>query len=103
MNLPHYPAAVRRLTAVDPNPGMRRLAERRVRRSPIAVDRHVVRNAQALNKSQIERLTDALKREGTPAGVVIRSGGDCINSAIESRYIATTIGPSCATSVVPSH
>jgi SAM-dependent methyltransferase len=41
LNLPHYPDAVRRLTAVDPNPGMRRLAERRVRRSRIAVDRHV--------------------------------------------------------------
>jgi SAM-dependent methyltransferase len=38
LNLPHYPAAVRRLITVDPNPGMHRLARRRLRRSPIAVE-----------------------------------------------------------------
>jgi ubiquinone/menaquinone biosynthesis C-methylase UbiE len=39
LNLPHYPAAVRRLTAVDPHAGMHQLALRRIRRSRIEVDR----------------------------------------------------------------
>jgi SAM-dependent methyltransferase len=30
LNLPHYPSAVRKVTAVDPNPGMHRLAQQRV-------------------------------------------------------------------------
>jgi ubiquinone/menaquinone biosynthesis C-methylase UbiE len=38
LNLPHYPAQVRRITTVDPNPGMHHLAQRRVRRSGIEVD-----------------------------------------------------------------
>jgi len=40
LNLPFYPAAVRRITTVDPSPGMHRLAQRRIRRSGIAVDQH---------------------------------------------------------------
>ncbi len=38
LNLPHYPASVRRLTTVDPNPGMGRMALRRVAASGIQVD-----------------------------------------------------------------
>jgi len=35
LNLPHYPAQVRRITTVEPNVGMHRLAQRRIRRSKI--------------------------------------------------------------------
>ena len=38
LNLPHYPEHVRRITAVDPNPGMNPLARRRIVESRIAVD-----------------------------------------------------------------
>src|SRR5215210_3715768 len=41
LNLPHYPAHVRRVTTVDPNPGMGRLACRRIAESGIAVDQRV--------------------------------------------------------------
>ena len=42
LNLPHYAAQVRRVTTVDPNAGMHRLAQRRVRRSKIEVDQRVL-------------------------------------------------------------
>lgn len=42
LNIPHYPASVRELTAVDPNPGMRRYAEPRIAASPIKVERCVL-------------------------------------------------------------
>ncbi len=42
LNLPHYPAQVRKITTVDPNAGMHRLAQRRVRRSGIEVDQRVL-------------------------------------------------------------
>ena len=42
LNLPHYPAQVRRITTVDPNAGMHRLAQRRVRKSKIEVDQRVL-------------------------------------------------------------
>ena len=42
LNLPHYPAQVRRITTVDPNEGMHRLAQQRVRRSGIEVDQRVL-------------------------------------------------------------
>jgi ubiquinone/menaquinone biosynthesis C-methylase UbiE len=38
LNLAHYPSAVRRITTADPNPGMSRLARKRVAESGIAVD-----------------------------------------------------------------
>jgi SAM-dependent methyltransferase len=38
LNLPWYPAPVRRITAVDPNAGMGRLARKRIGRTGIAVD-----------------------------------------------------------------
>src|SRR5439155_1455359 len=42
LNLPHYPDRVRRITTVDPNVGMHRLAQNRVRHSGIAVDQRVL-------------------------------------------------------------
>jgi ubiquinone/menaquinone biosynthesis C-methylase UbiE len=42
LNLPHYPAGVRRITTVDPNPGMNRRAQKRIARSPIAVSQHAL-------------------------------------------------------------
>jgi ubiquinone/menaquinone biosynthesis C-methylase UbiE len=37
LNLPHYPARVKRITTVDPNPGARRIAQRRIDQSGIEV------------------------------------------------------------------
>jgi ubiquinone/menaquinone biosynthesis C-methylase UbiE len=42
LNLPHYPPAVRRLTVIDPNVGMHRLARRRLAHVGIPVERHVL-------------------------------------------------------------
>jgi ubiquinone/menaquinone biosynthesis C-methylase UbiE len=42
LNLPHYPGRVRKITTVDPNVGMHRLAQKRVRRSGIEVDQRVL-------------------------------------------------------------
>jgi ubiquinone/menaquinone biosynthesis C-methylase UbiE len=42
LNLPCYPRAVRKLTAVDPNPGMHRFAQRRIKGSKVQVDQHVI-------------------------------------------------------------
>jgi ubiquinone/menaquinone biosynthesis C-methylase UbiE len=42
LNLSCYPSAVRKLTAVDPNPGMDRRAQKRVRQSAIDVDRRMI-------------------------------------------------------------
>jgi ubiquinone/menaquinone biosynthesis C-methylase UbiE len=42
LNLPHYPAQVRKITAVDPNPGMRRLAQKRIQATPIDIDPHLL-------------------------------------------------------------
>jgi ubiquinone/menaquinone biosynthesis C-methylase UbiE len=42
LNLPHYPAQVRKITTVDPNPGMNRLAQRRIRKSKIEVDQRIL-------------------------------------------------------------
>jgi ubiquinone/menaquinone biosynthesis C-methylase UbiE len=42
LNLPHYPAEVRRITTVDPNPGMHRLAQRRIMKSKIEVEQRVL-------------------------------------------------------------
>jgi ubiquinone/menaquinone biosynthesis C-methylase UbiE len=43
LNLPHYPADIRRIITIDPNPGMRRLAQRRVKRSGIEVEQRALR------------------------------------------------------------
>jgi ubiquinone/menaquinone biosynthesis C-methylase UbiE len=42
LNLPYYPARVRNLTAVDPNPGMQQLAQKRIKQAAIEVDQHVL-------------------------------------------------------------
>ena len=42
LNLPHYPVQVKRITTVDPNTGMHRLAQRRVRQAKIEVDQRVL-------------------------------------------------------------
>jgi ubiquinone/menaquinone biosynthesis C-methylase UbiE len=42
LNLPHYPCQVHRITTVDPNVGMHRMAHRRVRRSRIEVNQLLV-------------------------------------------------------------
>jgi ubiquinone/menaquinone biosynthesis C-methylase UbiE len=38
LNLPHYPAHIRRITSVDPNVGMHHLAQRRIKQAGIVVD-----------------------------------------------------------------
>ncbi len=47
LNLPHYPAPVRNVTAVDPNPGMTRRARHRAVRAGVAVD-HLAGRAERL-------------------------------------------------------
>lgn len=42
LNLPHYPDRVRQITTVDPNPGMGRLARRRVKASGLVVDQRLM-------------------------------------------------------------
>ena len=42
LNLPHYSPDVRRLTVIDPNAGMHRLAQRRVAHAAVPVERHVL-------------------------------------------------------------
>ena len=44
LNLAHYPAGVRKLTAVDPNIGMHRLAKKRIQRSGLEVEHRVLRS-----------------------------------------------------------
>jgi ubiquinone/menaquinone biosynthesis C-methylase UbiE len=48
LNLPHYPHGVHRITTVDPNPGSRKLAERRIAQSPIEVV-HQTRSGESLD------------------------------------------------------
>jgi ubiquinone/menaquinone biosynthesis C-methylase UbiE len=42
LNLPHYPAHVRRITVVDPSPGMHRLAQKRIDTTGIQVDHRLL-------------------------------------------------------------
>ncbi len=42
LNLPCYPDHVRKITTVDPNVGMHRLAQRRIKKTGIAVDHRVL-------------------------------------------------------------
>jgi ubiquinone/menaquinone biosynthesis C-methylase UbiE len=46
LNLPHYPDQVRRLTIVDPNRGMHRLAQKRIRQRGIEIDRRLLSSEQ---------------------------------------------------------
>jgi SAM-dependent methyltransferase len=42
LNLPYYPGGVHKLTAVDPNAGMHRLARKRIKQTRIEVDQQVL-------------------------------------------------------------
>lgn len=42
LNLPYYPDQVRQIVTVDPNPGVHRLAQRRIDASPITVDHRML-------------------------------------------------------------
>jgi ubiquinone/menaquinone biosynthesis C-methylase UbiE len=42
LNLPHYPPAVRRITAIDPNPGMHRKAQARIESCGIEVEKRIL-------------------------------------------------------------
>jgi ubiquinone/menaquinone biosynthesis C-methylase UbiE len=42
LNLPYYPPRVHKLTAVDPNPGMHRLAQKRIKQSGIELEQQVL-------------------------------------------------------------
>jgi ubiquinone/menaquinone biosynthesis C-methylase UbiE len=42
LNLPHYPAGVRKITTVDPNPGMHRRARQRIASTGIEVDQRLL-------------------------------------------------------------
>jgi len=46
LNLPHCPENVRRITTVDPNPGMHKLAQRRIQQAGIEVEHHKIRGEQ---------------------------------------------------------
>lgn len=47
LNLPHYPQEVEKITTIDPNPGMQKLARSRIAKSSIAVDYKVL-NGESL-------------------------------------------------------
>ena len=42
LNLPHYPGHVRKITTVDPNPGMNKRLQRRIEQMGIEVDMHIL-------------------------------------------------------------
>src|SRR5262245_39889632 len=42
LNLPNYPSSVREIAAVDPNVGMHRLAQRRIKQTGIEVEQHLL-------------------------------------------------------------
>lgn len=42
LNLPHYPERVRKISTIDPNLGMHRLAQRRIKMTGIEVDQRVL-------------------------------------------------------------
>ncbi|MBC7820316.1 MAG: class I SAM-dependent methyltransferase [Planctomycetaceae bacterium] len=46
LNLPHYPASLRKLTTADPNPGMHRFARKRVQQTDIEIDQRVLGGEQ---------------------------------------------------------
>ena len=47
VNLPYYPPAIRKITTVDPNPGMNTLSQKRIRASRIMIESQV-RGAETL-------------------------------------------------------
>jgi ubiquinone/menaquinone biosynthesis C-methylase UbiE len=46
LNLPHYPPHVRKIATVDPNPGMNRRAQKRIRQTGMEVEQHMLRGEQ---------------------------------------------------------
>jgi ubiquinone/menaquinone biosynthesis C-methylase UbiE len=42
LNLPHYPPSIKKITAIDPNPGMHRKAEARIAACGIEVDKRIL-------------------------------------------------------------
>jgi ubiquinone/menaquinone biosynthesis C-methylase UbiE len=46
LNLPHYPESVRKITVIDPNPGMHRRAQQRIDASHVEVEKHLIRSEQ---------------------------------------------------------
>jgi ubiquinone/menaquinone biosynthesis C-methylase UbiE len=42
LNLPHYPEAIRKITAIDPNPGMHSKARKRIEASGMEVDKRIL-------------------------------------------------------------
>ncbi len=42
LNLPHYPDRIRKITTVDPNPGMNKRLQRRIEQSGVRVDKRVL-------------------------------------------------------------
>lgn len=46
LNLPYYPGGIRRITTIDPNPGMQKLARRQSSRRDIDVDHYAARSEQ---------------------------------------------------------
>ena len=42
LNLPHYPENIEKITTIDPNPGMNRLAQKRIESSTITVDNRLL-------------------------------------------------------------
>jgi ubiquinone/menaquinone biosynthesis C-methylase UbiE len=42
LNVPYYPERIHKVTAVDPNPGMHRLAQKRIKQTGIEVDQQVL-------------------------------------------------------------
>src|SRR5262249_2503219 len=57
LNLPHYPASVRRITAVEPNAGAGNLSKRRIAASPIEV---VLKTMSADSVPQQNRSIDSV-------------------------------------------
>lgn len=46
LNLPHYPAEVKKITTAEPNAGMNRLAAKRIKQSKIDVDQRLISGEQ---------------------------------------------------------
>ncbi len=44
LNLPHYSGGIRKITAVDPNPGMHKLAKKRIKETAIEVEQRLQRS-----------------------------------------------------------
>jgi ubiquinone/menaquinone biosynthesis C-methylase UbiE len=84
LNLPHYPPRVR-LTVIDPNPGMHRLAERRIHEIGIQVNRQVASAEQlpfedgsfdcVVSTFTLCSITDVCRSLGE-INRVLRSGGN---------------------------